>query len=121
MMSNKILKEGFSNWLDKQFNFDAGDMSQQGTITLANIKMTPDGGDEPIEYKTLTQFQVWSNPDNTVFKLKDVNGIDKGSDRASNPYTTVSSNAGRTFTLTKDQYEKLLMFPKQPQAPAMGV
>lgn len=109
------LLEGFANWMRQQFNIDLKDMSEVGDIVLANVKMTPDNGNKPIEYKNATKFKVWSNEDGTVFKIQDTSYPDENQpNKADFPSVSQSPYAGKIFTLSRDQYEKLNMFPKSP-------
>lgn len=108
---NLKIRESFGDWAKRHIDADTTDFSELGLTVLANVKLTPDNGGEPVEYIQPTQFQVTSNSDGTVYKLKEISNT--GKNYMSRPYSN------KTYTLTKSEYEKLLLFPSQPQQPAM--
>jgi len=112
----------FSNWMQQQFNIDSNDFKGLGDVVLSNIKLTPDDGDgEPVEYKSPSKFKITSNKDGSIVKLTDTNIQDtQNRNKAEFPNTTKSPEAGRTYTMSRKEYEKLLLFPSQPQQP-MGM
>lgn len=109
-MKRKII-ESFGDWLSRNLNVKIDNFSEIGNIILANIKMVPDDGTEPVEYPQTTIFQVAKVDDGKYYKLKDIGYEDKNNkDLAAVPHYIKSPNAGRTYTLSKEQFEKVMMF-----------
>lgn len=106
------LLEGFSDWLKSNINqnIDMGDFAQIGNTFRANITLTTSSG-EKVKFPYLTEFEVWSNSDGSVFKL-----IVKGSKNSNSGYGSASPHEGKVFTLNKKSFEQLQLYPRNPQA-----
>lgn len=114
----RIITESFGDWLKQNLNTDLKDFSEIGDFELANTNFTNSSQNTTTPYKVPTTFKVYSNKDGTVYKLTDAGYPDKSDpEKADFPHSGVSKHAGKTYTLTKDQFEKLAMFRSMPQAP----
>lgn len=109
------LLEGFGSWINKNMNIGLSDFADMGNTMLTNIKLTPDGSDKEVTYSRPTMFSVKSNADGTIFKLCDISSKSDNVKRPENPHSPISDAPGATYTLDKDAYEKLLLFPKTQQ------
>jgi len=119
----KSKKPSFGDWMTREFGVEDKDFADIGDIWLANTLLKPDGSDEEIEIKRPTLFTLSRNDDGTVYKLV-VQGKPDPSDprKAAFPHAAESPYHGKEFTLTKDEYEKLIMpVARQGGGPGLGL
>ncbi len=117
------LLEDFGDWLKGNLGVDTEDFADISDVILAGKHtMMPDGDGEPIEYPGGSRFKVSVNQDGTTYKLTDVNSADPtDSEKSDFPHGGhPSPAAGRTFTIDKEQYLKLIQ-PKSAAPPGGGM
>ncbi len=117
------LLEDFGDWLKNNLGMDTEDFADISDVILAGKHtMKPDGDGEPIEYPGGSRFKVSVNPAGTTYKLTDINEADPTDPEKSDfPHGGHPSQAaGRTFTIDKEQYLKLIQ-PKSAAPPGGGM
>ena len=98
-------------------NVDLGDFAEIGDVILTKKQLEPSFGDkdDSDEYAQPTIFKVHANKEQTVFKLVaqgEPDPLDKG--KAAFPHSSSTDKHGKVYTLDKEEYEKLQLFPKPP-------
>jgi len=109
--------EGFDSVMRSKFAMKASTFAEIGDQTFMK-PITLKSGDREMKYPGGSTFSVSVNEDGTVYKLVDKNYPDPDNpDMSAHPaHSNPSPNAGREFTITKEEWEKLIA-PSPPQQP----
>jgi hypothetical protein len=124
LLSNYLENEDskdFDKWLKQNMAFSLKDFAGLGDIQLTNTQFSTMNG-ETIPVKGMVRFRVTPLDDEgNAYELEDMGYGDK--DNAGNsksPYGRPSIHAGKKYKITKDEFQKLYLFPSQPQGPGIG-
>jgi hypothetical protein len=114
----------FDDWLGSNLNMKMRDFAEIGDTWLPSNTFEKDGaenGEKSSRLPNLTAYKVFVNKDGTVYKFVDASVADeRDKDSPKEPYGNVTHKRGKEYLLTKDEYQKLALFPKLPQQPAPG-
>lgn len=108
--------QDFDQWLKQNMSFSLKDFAELGDIQLTNTQFKTANGDT-IPVKGMVRFKVRPLDDEgSVYELEDM-GYGKIDEPGSNdaPYGRSSIHAGKKYHVTKDEFQKLYLFPSQPQ------
>ena len=111
----------FDQWLKQNMNMKIQDFADISDIVMANKSLKPIGDDDPIGLKKLTIYKLTKDPDTGTVRLKIKAKSDPNDpEMAEFPYASASPHDGDEFTLSQDEYEKLLKFPPKPAGGVPG-
>ena len=116
----------YNSWLQQNMGLDMADFAKiGGPFFLPSNALQKDGDDngEPTEkLPNLTPYDVYVNKQGTVYKLVDASEADPADrTKSKTTYGNVTHHGGQEYFLTKDQYQKLALYPKQAQPPGGGM
>jgi len=108
--------QDFDTWLKQNLNFDLKRFAELGDLQLTKTKFkTVDGEDVPVE--GMVKFRVRALDDEgNVYELEDAGESDPNDPTIPDePYGRASPHAGKKYKITKQEYQRLCLFPSQAQ------
>jgi hypothetical protein len=108
--------QDFDTWLQQNMNFGLKDLAQLGDLQLANTNFKTIGG-EDIPVVGMVKFRVKPLDDEgNAYELEDAGeGDSEDASKPAEPYGRSSPHAGKKYKVTKQEFQRLWLFPSQAQ------